>query len=267
MRIKIRNMLLIVTLLAGLHRTAARAGDGTNCAPPETVYIGNSLTVTNGGPDGVPPLVILGEYSPAGPLATSPIMFPDAGEVTQVEFYGGNYDFTLYALAYVGGGSNADEQTFKVDAAASFTLASAPDPGIVTLAVSNFVVNAGDFLAFAGIGPYYPQNPNDGLHSDATYENASQAVGYDNDTATPPGGPGSEFIVGLNRDTNATYGYIADNFGNQGRTYAIGVEFQPTPRHCHHPEPPPSHFHHHDDRGDHGDKGDKGDHGDHGHGN
>jgi hypothetical protein len=32
------------------------------------------------------------------------------------------------------------------------------------------------------------------------------------------------FTVGLNRDPHATYGYIADNFGNQGRIYAIGVD-------------------------------------------
>ena len=65
-----------------------------------TVYVGNSLTVPNGGPDGLPPLVILGEYSPAGPLAASPTALP-TGVVQDVKFYGQNYDFTLYALSLV----------------------------------------------------------------------------------------------------------------------------------------------------------------------
>ena len=104
--------------------------------------------------------------------------------------------------------------------------------------LANFCVKAGDFLAFAGIGPYYPQQPNDALNTDATYEDATQPVGYDNDTATPPGGPGTVFTVGINRDPNATYGYIADNFGNQGRIYAIGVEVQPERPHFR-PDPYP----------------------------
>src|ERR1700733_293564 len=68
-----------------------------------TVYVGNSLTVPNGGPDGLPPLVILGEYSPAGPLAASPTALP-TGVVQDVKFYGQNYDFTLYALSLVTNG-------------------------------------------------------------------------------------------------------------------------------------------------------------------
>src|ERR1039457_1739732 len=70
-------------------------------AEAQTVYIGNSLTVQNGAPDGSPPLAILGEYSPGGPLATSPALLP-AGTVQDVKFYGQNYNFTLYALGYVG---------------------------------------------------------------------------------------------------------------------------------------------------------------------
>ena len=220
--------------------------------PAQTVYIGNpALEPINGGPDGVPPLVIMGEYSPAGPLAASTAALP-SGTVQDVKFYGQNYDFTLYALSYVGPGGHTNEQSFRVVSSQHFSGTNAA-PGTITLEVSNFRVKDGDFLAFAGIGPFYPQQPNDALNTGATYEDSAQPVTYDNDTATPPGGPGAEFTVGINRDSDATYGYIADNFGNQGRTYAIGVEVQPTP----------GHFQHHEDHGHHGDHSDHGDHGDH----
>jgi hypothetical protein len=86
--------------------------------------------------------------------------------------------------------------------------------------VTGFMVNGGDLLAFAGVGPYYPQQPNDVPHSDATYYNPAQY--------SPPGGLGSVFTVGDNGDTNATYQYIGDDFGNQGRAYAIGVDVAET---------------------------------------
>jgi hypothetical protein len=157
-----------------------------------------------------------------------------------VKFYGQNYDFTLYALSHVSHCSNTNEQTFRVVAAQHFSGTSLT-PGTITLAVTNFCVKAGDFLAFAGIGPYYPQQPNDSPDTDATYEDSSQPVGYDNDTATPPV-LGEKFTVGINRDSSATYDYIADNFGNQGRIYAIGVDVLITDeRH------PPRRFHDHDD--------------------
>jgi hypothetical protein len=76
-------------------------------------------------------------------------------------------------------------------------------------------------VAFAGTGPYYLQMPNDTYNSDATYDNPSNPNA---DTATPPGGRGTVFSVGSYADTNATYGYISDYFGNQGRTYGIGVD-------------------------------------------
>jgi len=212
-----------------------------------TIYIGNSLTVTNGGPDGIPPLVILGEYDPEGPSATSPVFFPAAGMVTQVEFYGADYNFTVYALTRVDCETIAGHQrTFRVVASQSFSN-SVPTPGIQTLAVTNFGVDEGDLLAFAGIGPYYPQNPNDALHSDATYEDSTNPGSF---AATPPGGPGTQFTIGVYTDPQATYEYISDYYGNQGRDYAFGVEFQPQAHH--------SHRHHH---GQHG-RGDH-DHGDH----
>jgi hypothetical protein len=193
-------------------------------ANAEMVYVGNPALpfVDYAQPDGVPPMVIMGEYSPAGPLPDTVQPLPK-GDAQDVKFYGQNYDFTLYALRHVSDGPNANEQTFTVVAAEHFSGYNAA-PGIITLALSNFRVKDGDFLAFSGIGPWYPQQPNDALNTDATYEDAVQPDPVnDNDTATPPV-MGETFSVGINRDTAATYGYIADNFGNQGRTYAIGVD-------------------------------------------
>src|ERR1035437_2366984 len=187
-----------------------------------TVYIGNSLTVPNGAPDGAAKsLVILGEYSPAGPLAAgSSATTLHSGTVQDVPFYGQNYNFTLYALSLVAAGPNPNEQTFQVVASQSFSN-SVASARIQTLPVSGFFVNAGQLLAFAGTGPYYPQNTtNDATHSDATYYNVS---GY-----LPPGAPGSQFSVGINGDSSAEYEYIGDNFGNQGRTYGIGVHVAET---------------------------------------
>lgn len=192
---------------------------------PETIYLGNSLDVPNGGPDGIPPLVIIGEYDPAGPLDCSPVTFPGEGRVTEVEFYGADYKFTLYALHRVGKRHGDDRVTFRVVAAESFE--GSAEPGIQSLAVSNFAVQRGDLLAFAGIGPFYPQNPDDEFYTDATYENSSDPTSF---AATPPGRPGTEFTVGPYTDPSATYEYISDYFGNQGRVYGIGVEFQPDRR-------------------------------------
>jgi hypothetical protein len=188
--------------------------------PP--TYVGNSLTQTGyENSDGDPPLVILGEYNPAGPLGNSTVTLP-SGAVQDVKFYGGNYHFTLYALSLVAAGPGNNEQTFVVTASQSF--AGTASPGIQTLPVANFTVSAGELLGFAGVGPYYPQDPNDAVNSDATYENSFDPGSF---TATPPGGTGTKFVVGLYPDSNATYEYISDEFGNQGRTYAIGVDVLP----------------------------------------
>lgn len=191
-------------------------------APAQTnIYVGNSLNVPSGNSDSAPPLVILGQYNPGGPPTTSPITLP-SGMVQDVQFYGGDYDFTLYALSLVASGPNPNEQTFQVVASQNFS--GSASVGIQTLPVTNFVVAAGDLLAFAGTGPYYPNGvPGDATNSDATYGDASSG----SFTATPPGGPGTQFVVGLNSDTNATYGYVPDFFQNQGRTYGIGVHVQP----------------------------------------
>jgi len=140
-----------------------------------------------------------------------------------VQFYGQNYNFTLYALSLVTNGPNPNEQTFKVVASESFS-GSPSSVGFQTVPVTGFSVSAGDFLAFAGTGPYYPQNPNDATNSDATYEDSSNP---NSSTATPPGGPGTVFTVGRYTDPSATYEYISDYFGNQGRTYGIGVNVSP----------------------------------------
>src|ERR1017187_9582597 len=112
-------------------------------AEAQTVYIGNSLTAQNGAPDGSPPLVILGESSPGGPLATSPALLP-AGTVQDVKFYGQNYDFTLFALSFVASGPN-NEQTFRVVASQGFS-GSPATVGVQTLPVSGFCVKAGELL-------------------------------------------------------------------------------------------------------------------------
>jgi len=185
-----------------------------------TQYVGNSLAAPpSGGSDGVPPFVILGEYNSAGPSATSSVTLP-TGTVQDVDFYGDNYNFTLYALSLVGSNPGANEQTFQVVASETFSGSLAT--GDHTLAVSpGFNVTAGDLLAFAGIGPYYPQVPNDAANSDATYEDPIPGGDF---IATPPGGAGTQFTVGANPDPGATYQYVSDVFQNQGRTYSIGVD-------------------------------------------
>ena len=89
---------------------------------------------------------------------------------------------------------------------------------------ANFTVGAGDYLAFAGIGPYYPQQPNDAVGSDATYESSSKPNTF---TAIPPT-TGQTFTVGAHGDPNATYDIGPDLHGNQGRSYGIGVYYTPT---------------------------------------
>ena len=83
---------------------------------------------------------------------------------------------------------------------------------------ANFPVRAGDYLAFAGIGPYYPQQPNDAVGSDATYESSSKPNTF---TAIPPT-TGQTFTVGTHGDPNATYDIGPYLRGNQGRSYGIG---------------------------------------------
>jgi len=220
---------LVSGLLAGTlyhFQLAAMCSLGTSTGADLTFttpnYVGNSLTVTNGAPDGGAPLVILGEYSPAGPLSNSTVSLP-AGTVQDVRFYGQSFNFTLYALSNVTNGPYHNEQTFQVVASQRFSNSIA-SPGVQTLPVYDFSVNAGDLLAFAGQGPYYPQASNDVTNSDATYEDSSNPG---SSTAAPPGGPLTLFSVGHNPDTNATYEYISNVFTNQGRTYGIGVDILP----------------------------------------
>jgi hypothetical protein len=197
--------------------------------PAQSVFVGNygsasGLGAAAGwGVDTSPPLVILGEYSAAGPLATSSASTTlPTGTLQDVDFYAGSYSFTLYVLSPAGSASLLNEQTFQVVASESFS--GSPAPGIQTLAVEpNISVSAGDLLAFSGIGIYYPQQANDALNSDATYGDSGSW------TATPPGGVGTQFTVGLNGDSSANYEYIPDYGENQGRTYAIGVDVSTVP--------------------------------------
>ena len=200
---------------------------------PGTIFTGydptNEINIDYGAPDGLAPLVIMGEYSSAGPLATPGLglTIPD-GTAQYVRFYGDNYDFTLYQLSCLGVGPNANEQTFQVVQSQHFS-GSAPT-GWQTLPVTGFSVppaeTSGTILAFAGTGPYYPQYPDDTLYSDATYENSSAPGSF---AATPPGGPGTTFTVGIHTDPSANYEYIPDTFNNQGRNYYFGVVMVPPP--------------------------------------
>lgn len=197
---------------------------GGGSAKAVGTYYGHPLVDPfDGGEDDTPPLVILGEYSTNSPLSSSTVTTP-AGNVQAVLFYGGSYSFTLYALAYAGTGSHANEQRFTVvsstNISGTFSTVQAQ-----TVQISNFPVNSGDFLAFAGTGPYYAQNTNtDQLNLDATYENSTNVGSF---KATPPAA-NSTFSVGIHQDTNTTYDYITNQFNNQGRIYAIGVDICPT---------------------------------------
>lgn len=201
-----------ITIAASI-AAAAQAG---------TVYVGNNLNPVSGPQiDGDPPLVILGEYDPAGPLATAaaPDTLP-TGNVTQLLFNSGtsSYGFTLYALSLVGSNPTLNEQTFQVVASQSFS--GGPSSGIQTLPVSGFSVTSGDLLAFAGTGIEYTGN--DVPNTDSTYEDSTAPGSF---VATPPSGvAGTQFTVGANPDSSANYEYIQDVFGNQGRTYAVGVD-------------------------------------------
>lgn len=187
------------------------------------LYFGNSLIPPAGSAaDSISPLVILGEYNSAGPSSNSTVTL-SSGNVQDVKFYGQNYNFTLYALSLLNSGPGTNEQTFQVVASQSFS-GSQTNAGLQSLVVSNFTISSGDFLAFAGTGPYYAQSSNDQIYSDATYENSTNPGSFQ---ATPPGGVGAQFVLGLNPDTNATYEYVPDYFENQGRTYALGVDILP----------------------------------------
>jgi hypothetical protein len=193
-------------------------------------YVGNDFSLGSGllgavqsfgFEDSVPPFVILQEYSPSGPATTGAI-FSSAGTVNDVTYYGGGkYDFTVYALA-PDGSPAPNEQEFTVVGDQTFS-GNATSTGVQNLP-ANFSVGAGDYLAFAGIGPYYPQQPNDALGSDATYESSSKPNTF---TAIPPTA-NETFAVGAHGDTNTAYDIGPDLHGNQGRSYAIGVTYTPS---------------------------------------
>jgi hypothetical protein len=182
-------------------------------------FVGNPI-VSGGAVDGLPPLVVLGEYNSAGPTAASTVSFASAGTVTDVQFYGGNYNFTLYALA--PGSLSGGVQAFPVAAAESFS--GSASTGVQSLAVSGFSVAAGDLLAFAGTGPTYVSASN-ATGSDATYADAAASPGF---IATPPSPVVGALFTVASAGTVANYDYINDFFGNQGRTYAIGVDYTTT---------------------------------------
>jgi hypothetical protein len=117
---------------------------GNNFSPGSSLL---SALETIGFKDSVPPFVILQEYDPSGPATTGAI-FGSAGTVNDVTFYGGgNYDFTVYALALTGSNPAQNELTFNVVGDQTFA-SDATTKGMQNLA-ANFPVGAGDYLAFA----------------------------------------------------------------------------------------------------------------------
>jgi hypothetical protein len=216
-------VLLCTLFVAALAVPGARAQQIGNNPNPGTGNLGQDTS---------PPFVVLQDYNPSAPLVSSQVEFPSAGTVTQVLFYaagGASYAFNVYALSV----ANANENgivPFIVDGAAVVSgNVPANGGGLQTVAVS-FPAKAGDMLGFAGIGPSYPQAANDAVGSDATFATfiPGTVTGF---TATPPSTtPGSTFSVsatGLSGGTQTTYAYISDVPMNQGRNYAIAVNFTP----------------------------------------
>jgi hypothetical protein len=219
-------------LLLGAAVVALCANAGLAAAQ---TYVGNDFSLgssllgalqSEGNSDEYPPFVILQEYDPSGP-ATSGAIFGSAGTVNDVSFYGGgNYDFTVYALALDSSSAAKNEQTFTVVGDQTFS-GYATTKGAQNLA-ANFSVGAGDYLAFAGIGPYYPQAPNNAVGSDATYASSSEPPHYPTSFTAIPPTAGETFTVGANGDTKATYDIVPNPFENQGRSYGIGVNYTPS---------------------------------------
>jgi hypothetical protein len=217
--------LLCLTFIAAFALTAARAQQIGNNPNPGTQNLGQDSV-------GSPPFVVLQEYSSSAPLLSSNVEFPSAGTVTQVLFYAaGNasYTFNVYALSIVSP-SAGGEVTFNVDGSAVVSgSVPATGGGLQTVAV-NFPAKAGDLLAFAGIGPSYPQTPNNASESDATYANFTPGVPAGYAATAPSTVVNSQFSVSATGEANGvdtTYAYIANGFGNQGRNYAIAVNFTP----------------------------------------
>jgi PAN domain/Sel1 repeat len=213
----------------------ARVASGEGQVPASNnglVFVGNDFSPgsrllaslqSRGGADGVPPFVILQEFSPSGPT-TSGAIFPSAGTVNQVTFYGGGkYDFTVFALALVARDATRNEMAFTVIDAQTFS-GDASTKGLQTLP-AHFSVQAGNYLAFAGIGPFYPQTQNDAPGSDAVYASASEPDQFPSNFTGARPVVGQTFTVGAHGDKTATYEIAPDTFGNQGRFYGIGIAY------------------------------------------
>ena len=169
--------------------------------------------------------MILQEYNPFRPT-TSGAIFDSAGTVNDVTFYGGgDYDFTVYALAL---DPNATKNELTFSAVGDETFKGDADDPRGAEPHRQFSVGAGDYLAFAGIGPYYPQVPNNAVGSDATYESSSEPQTYPYSFTAIPPAAGQPFTVGAHGDAGATYEIVPNPFINQGRSYEIGVYYTPS---------------------------------------
>ena len=223
----------VASLRRGLLRGSALAALCAAAAPAAAqTYVGNDFSPgsslldflqAEGNSDKYSPFVILQEYSPSGP-STAGAIFGSAGTVNDVSFYGGgNYDFTVYALALDRSNLAKNEQAFTVVGDETFN-GDATTRGVQNLAAS-FSVGAGDYLAFAGIGPWYPQTPNNAVGSDATYESPSEPQTYPTSFTAIAPTAGQTFTVGAHGNSSATYEIVPNPFENQGRSYGIGVSY------------------------------------------
>ena len=97
-----------------------------------------------------------------------------------------------------------------------------------TLAAS-FPVGAGDYLAFAGVGPYYPQMANNAVGSDATYASSSEPSHYPYSFTAIPPTRGGDF---LQSGPMAIHKQVTPScripLATRAGLHGIGVEYTPS---------------------------------------
>jgi MYXO-CTERM domain-containing protein len=175
-------------------------------------YVGNPI-INRGGGDGTvtPPLVVIGEFNPTAPGPTSANSFPINGTITDVQVYADlpNESFTVYTLAAAGVNAFGNQQ-FTFLTGTTFTTTA---KGAQTFPTS-VPVQAGDLLAFWGLGPQYGT-----AGSDATYESPGHPFVALSPTV------GGTYSFGTN-GSSTNYEYLPGINGVQqdARTYSIGVD-------------------------------------------
>ena len=94
---------------------------------------------------------------------------------------------------------------------------------------AGFSVGAGDYLGFAGIGPWYPQAPNNAVGSDATYASSTEPQTFPTSFTAIPPATGQTFTVGAHGDASAAYEIVPNSFTNQGRSTESASITRPSP--------------------------------------